>query len=299
MYVETLDGGDVEIRNSTVSGNTASGDGGGVGSLSFDGSTVRLLNSTVSGNTAGGQGGGVYSLNFSNTTTGLRGMLIAGNTATDSGDEMHGERRGSGTLLVDAYNLFGHSGVSTAGALSNVTPGASDLTATADGTIPTALTAILDSTLQDNGGPTFTHALPTGSPAIDAADAVDFPATDQRGVTRPQGAGPDIGAVEVAVTTVSIDDLLAFFDQAVADGTLTGVGSGQLAALRLKAMRLALVLADQLVEQEQITWACAELQLAHDLTDGQPRPRDLVTGTAAPALALLLTDVRTALGCAN
>ena len=48
--------------------------------------------------------------------------------------------------------------------------------------------------LQDNGGPTPTHALLLGSPAIDASSAC--PATDQRGVTRPQGAGCDIGAFE-------------------------------------------------------------------------------------------------------
>ena len=51
--------------------------------------------------------------------------------------------------------------------------------------------------LADNGGPTLTHALLAGSPAIDAADAAVCPATDQRGVTRPQGAGCDVGAYEV------------------------------------------------------------------------------------------------------
>ena len=35
--------------------------------------------------------------------------------------------------------------------------------------------------LQDNGGPTFTHALLCGSPALDAGDNTDAPATDQRG----------------------------------------------------------------------------------------------------------------------
>jgi len=50
--------------------------------------------------------------------------------------------------------------------------------------------------LQDNGGPTFTCALLEGSPAIDAGDDAGAPATDQRGVTRPQGAHVDIGAYE-------------------------------------------------------------------------------------------------------
>ena len=50
--------------------------------------------------------------------------------------------------------------------------------------------------LQDNGGPTFTHALLPGSPAIDAADDTAAPATDQRGIRRPQGRAGDIGAYE-------------------------------------------------------------------------------------------------------
>ena len=50
--------------------------------------------------------------------------------------------------------------------------------------------------LADNGGPTKTRALLSGSPAIDAASAAACPATDQRGVARPQGAGCDIGSFE-------------------------------------------------------------------------------------------------------
>ncbi len=50
--------------------------------------------------------------------------------------------------------------------------------------------------LADNGGPTLTHMLLDGSPAIDTANPAAYPATDQRGITRPQGAGPDVGAVE-------------------------------------------------------------------------------------------------------
>jgi hypothetical protein len=52
--------------------------------------------------------------------------------------------------------------------------------------------------LADNGGPTMTHALGAGSVAIDVIPAemceVD---TDQRGVTRPQGAMCDVGAFEL------------------------------------------------------------------------------------------------------
>jgi hypothetical protein len=50
--------------------------------------------------------------------------------------------------------------------------------------------------LANNGGPTLTMALLPGSPAIDAGAAAGAPATDQRGVARPQGPGVDIGAFE-------------------------------------------------------------------------------------------------------
>ncbi len=50
--------------------------------------------------------------------------------------------------------------------------------------------------LADNGGPTLTHALLPGSPALDAGNDAACSATDQRGVSRPQGAHCDIGAYE-------------------------------------------------------------------------------------------------------
>ena len=50
--------------------------------------------------------------------------------------------------------------------------------------------------LADNGGPTQTHALLAGSPAIDAGDDAACPAIDQRGVARPQGSHCDTGSVE-------------------------------------------------------------------------------------------------------
>ncbi len=53
-------------------------------------------------------------------------------------------------------------------------------------------------------GNTPTMAVPFDSPAVDAADDAESLATDQRGVTRPQGAHSDIGAYEVAAADVSI-----------------------------------------------------------------------------------------------
>ena len=50
--------------------------------------------------------------------------------------------------------------------------------------------------LAANGGATMTHALVAGSPALDVVPTSDCAATDQRGVSRPQGLACDIGAFE-------------------------------------------------------------------------------------------------------
>jgi hypothetical protein len=70
-----------------------------------------------------------------------------------------------------------------------------------DSACPGSVVDALLQPLSDNGGPTKTFALASGSPAIDAVPTTGAgcPATDQRGVSRPQGAACDIGAFEVIV----------------------------------------------------------------------------------------------------
>ena len=63
--------------------------------------------------------------------------------------------------------------------------------------------------LQDNGGPTHTHALLLGSPAIDAGTNIGAPTTDQRGIVRPQDGNAngmaiaDVGAFETFFGQIS------------------------------------------------------------------------------------------------
>ena len=98
-----------------------------------------------------------------------------------------------GTVTADAFNLFGVDGVA---GVTGFTPGPTDLVPAAGVQLPD----ILDPVLADNGGYTLTHALVPGSPAVDAVPTdCGPPATDQRGVPRPQGAACDIGALEVAL----------------------------------------------------------------------------------------------------
>ena len=157
------------LNNSTVSGNSASqGFGGGI-SNSHE---LRLNDSTVSANSSQGTNAG--GVDNRGTLT-VRNTIIAGNSDGDL----------SGDVTSEGHNLFGTTnGGGFAGSdLVNVMP--------------------MLGPLQDNGGPTATMAPLPGSTAIDripGTPGVDFPGTDQRGLSRPQGARADCGGVEVVLS---------------------------------------------------------------------------------------------------
>ena len=228
--------GDLHISGSTISNNYAYRYGGGI---TMSSGTLEVVNSTISGNSAGAAAGIGIALPFSNpdepTHATLTNSTVTGNDATEivggiavlppatltinhsiiSGNTAQGENpRGTEIYNVDystpiysLYSVFGDAGKSDEEAFYNFAPSGSSRNATSDGAnIP--LGDILNPTLADNGGPTLTHALVPGSPAIDI-DATG-PATDQRGVTRPQGAGYDAGAFELEAP-VSQYDFTGFF----------------------------------------------------------------------------------------
>jgi hypothetical protein len=187
------DHGAAFLTNCTISGNTASsgttGYGGGI--LNWpDNAATTLTNCTVVNNSATGspgQGGGFY--NDSSCTMTFKNTIVANNTATVGGN--NGYNRVGSTLTSQGYNLDSENscGFNQPTDKINTNP--------------------LLGTLQDNGGATPTHALLSGSPAIDAGTSAGAPATDQRGVPRPQPPGGiyDIGAYELirgpVVTSVS------------------------------------------------------------------------------------------------
>ncbi len=196
----------VTITNSTISGNEASSIGGGI--YNGDG-TMSIYNSTISDNSAH-QGGGIYD-GHGNITLGR--TLVSGNTAAFSSEIRHH----NGNIYANAHNLFAHNGLDSGQAFYNFTPGADDINATSDND-DILLATILDTTLRDNGGPLAgpsfapepipTHALPAGSPAVDAVPSADCTAApvdglDQRGAPRningdgvPSTDECDIGAFE-------------------------------------------------------------------------------------------------------
>jgi len=177
--------GTLTLTNSTVSGNRAYACGpcSGTGGIANVG-TATLSNSTVSGN-SGLYGGGVN--NSSSGTLTLARTLISGNSISGYFGYGPSEVENFGTIVANNHNLFGHDG--DAG-VTGFSPGSTDI-------VPNAPLSAILKPLADNGGPTKTHALPVGSPAIGQSPANSgCKPTDQRGVTRPQGAACDIGAFE-------------------------------------------------------------------------------------------------------
>ncbi|HEX9002641.1 MAG TPA: putative Ig domain-containing protein, partial [Blastocatellia bacterium] len=187
IYFQGDGGRTLRLTNVTVSGNSSSNlTAGGVRNVSTSGpSTLEVINSTIVNNTAGG---GLQTLTFtptSNATITLRNTIIANNTPNNlSKIEQSG---GTATITSLGFNLTSDGGggfLNGTGDLLNTNP---------------LLTA-----LANHGGPTPTHALLPGSPAINAGTNTGAPATDQRGIARPQQTTTDIGAFESRGFTLAV-----------------------------------------------------------------------------------------------
>src|ERR1017187_2627413 len=146
------------VSNAGVGGSGGSGGSGGVGTA-----PDYPLGPTGSVGTSGTAVGGVKTIGcvLANTLLASNNPANWSGTITDAGHN----------LSADASCVFTGTGSRT-----NINP--------------------MLGPLANNGGPTLTMALLPGSPAIDAGGSAGAPATDQRGVARPQGPGVGIGAFE-------------------------------------------------------------------------------------------------------
>ncbi len=184
LFVSSAGG---SISGSTVAGNHAEGNGGGI-----DGGPIDLTNSTITGNTATGIGGGVatYMLTSSYST-------IALNTSTGAGG---GANFASGADS-QATIFYGNAPDDLATAGTAAMTGQYNIVGVTTATTPpdTVSCNPMLAALADNGGPTQTMALQTGSCAINAASAIPSDTTEQRGYSRPATptTNADIGAYEV------------------------------------------------------------------------------------------------------
>ncbi len=172
----------VMISGSTFISNTAQ-TGGAI--VTWD--PLSVINSTFSGNTASGSAtsGGAMALAY---TTSITNATISDST----GSGIQGSGPVSLVNTIIANSLTGSDCTATVGTnLNNLFE---------DGTCsPSVSGDPLLGSLANNGGSTQTFALLPGSPALDAGDNAACPATDQRGVARPQNGVCDIGAFESTI----------------------------------------------------------------------------------------------------
>jgi len=160
---------------------------------------ATMTNVTISGNTATAEGGGVSQWNAGNLT--VHYTTIANNTAP-------GSANASGIQNVRTFKAYNSLLLAPGGkkvCTNALADGGYNLGSdNSCGPSVQALDPLLGP-LQDNGGSTWTHALAFGSPAVDAADPANCITEDQRGIARPiDGNGDgltacDIGALESLV----------------------------------------------------------------------------------------------------
>lgn len=229
----------------TFSGNTAHGRGGG-GVAAFG--PASFTNCTFSGNvatTGGGAGLWCHSSSAASWVLTLVSCTFADNLAPQAaaGTTVLLESSQGGHMLTCHFSnsIFAGTGTSN---LAAIGPGGTSL-ASGDNNICTDSTGNLFGAndkpatnpllapLADNGGPTRTHSLLAGSPALDQGRPIAGLSTDQRGVARPvdnpalanaaNGDGTDIGAFEHAVDP-DIDVL-----SALGGGSLGSGASGPVA----------------------------------------------------------------------
>ncbi len=193
--------GTLTLTNSTVNGNTTEGLGDGGGGIHHVNSTsnpLTVTNSTISGNSSESAGGGIglkFGVGTANivtnsTITGNLALLaFGGGGITDSFGDIelkytiiaNNSPEDCNTAIISGGHNLDSDNSCALGGTGDLSGGNADLD-------PLALNA---------PGTTETHALGTSSDAIDAGGGdCPPPATDQRGVSRPQGTDCDIGAYE-------------------------------------------------------------------------------------------------------
>ncbi|WP_339748826.1 choice-of-anchor Q domain-containing protein, partial [uncultured Rubinisphaera sp.] len=193
--------GDSEVVNTTISGNKAGNNGGGVFNLD---DTTTIVNSTITGNRANsngggtGIGGGIWTYSYGGTFTTLLNSIVAGNYI------------GTGDTSNDIANYNLEVG-STNNIIGDATSAGGLINGINNNIVGVSVLDVLDTTLSDNGGPTLTHAIISGSDALNNGSnqiASEFSlTTDQRGTgfERIFGGTVDVGAFEQQNFMLTVD----------------------------------------------------------------------------------------------
>jgi hypothetical protein len=192
------------VTNNTIpdTGQTAVVDNGGGIAAGIPPAQITVNNATINGNTSPGAGAGAYVGNNLDQIH-LHNTILVKNTSGTGSSACFKQGLPAGVIDSTGYNIVDDSTCALGQASdregSSFNP---NLGVLQDNTGP------LDGAPGDTT-PTLTEALPTGSIAIDTADpaGANNPATDERGVSRPQGTASDVGAYE-AIPPVFVAPIL-------------------------------------------------------------------------------------------
>jgi hypothetical protein len=267
---------DAVLVNSTVRGNSADSYGGGIFNEGYRGSaSLLIINCTLSGNSSS-EGGGIYNHGpFGNAMLQICQSTLSGNRANAQGGGIFNDAgnlfiqnstlssnfagQGGGILNHDGFVEIGstilHAGASGENIYGEVRSDGFNLSTDDGGGFLTApgdkiYTDPKLGPLQNNGGPTFTHALLGGSPAIDQGRSFTASATDQRGtgfartVDDPAvanatgGDGTDIGAFEVQPEVPPAEQIGNLIELVQGLGLHSGIANSLIVKLQAAARAL-------------------------------------------------------------
>ncbi len=193
-----LNSGTLTLDRITIANsNVINGSGGGIYNAS--GASLTISNSTISTNSASGSGGGIQSLGLAILTN----VTIADNTSSSG---TGGIASGSSTIVRNSIIARNIGASDVVGAFASNQHNIVGVVGFATGFSPNELfgqSNINLGSLQDNGGPSWTHQLLVGSPAIDAGDNTVASLMDQRWAGRLLD-GPDPGNPQDRIKTVDI-----------------------------------------------------------------------------------------------
>jgi Planctomycete extracellular/Chlamydia polymorphic membrane protein (Chlamydia_PMP) repeat len=211
--------GDATISGCVVNNNSTPNDGGGITHVS---GSLTMIGSTASENSAGDDGGGIFLIG-NNSSAAVRHVTLASNTAISFGGGIFSAGRpisldhavvalNSAFLGPDITGVIGMAidshysliGAGDSSGLAEAPVGSPDANGNLVGGPMEGTIDPLLGPLVNNGGPTHSHALLPGSPAIDSGDPLatggsnGVPEFDQRGVPwkRVVAGSVDIGAIE-------------------------------------------------------------------------------------------------------
>jgi predicted outer membrane repeat protein len=204
----------ISLERVTMNGNTTIGPGltYGVGGALYVGfATLNISNSTLSGNGSGeftAGGGAIYAYD---TVVTIKNSTIVNNVTLSFYNTIL-----ANNAVDDCYSEAGLTVANNVNNLVEINTSCGTAFSTADPNL---------GALADNGGKTKTHALLSGSPAIDTGNDTNCLTTDQRELTRPSGTHCDIGAYEYQWVSISGNADVGSATLTYTDGTTKHVHS--------------------------------------------------------------------------